>query len=85
MDNSLFGSISPPQFGFGRDGRLAVQRLFLHDAIINIPLILIPQSIDLCLINSSSLLLPYISLFNNHVSPGRPTHTLLFIPFANTL
>jgi cytochrome b pre-mRNA-processing protein 6 len=85
MDNSLFGVISPPQFGFGGDSRLAVQRLFLHDAIINIPLILIPQSIDFCLIKSPSLIFLYISLSNNHVSPGRPTNNSSSIPFADIL
>jgi cytochrome b pre-mRNA-processing protein 6 len=85
MDNSLFGVISPPQFGFGGDSRLAVQRLFLHDATINILLILIPQSIDFCLIKSPSLIFLYISLSNNHVSPGRPTNTSSSIPFADIL
>jgi hypothetical protein len=75
---------SPPQFGFGGDSRLAVQRLFLHDAIINLPLILLLQSIDLCPIKSSLLLLFYISLSNKHVSPGRPTHTEPSLPSANT-
>jgi hypothetical protein len=85
MDNSLFGVISPPQFGFGEDSRLAVQRLFLHDATINILLILIPQSIDFCLIRFPSLIFLYISLSNNHVSPGRPTNTSSSIPFADIL
>jgi hypothetical protein len=85
MDNSLFGVISPPQFGFGGDSRLAVQRLFLHDATINILLILIPQSIDFCLIKSPSLIFLYISLSNNHVSPGRPTNNSSSIPFADIL
>jgi cytochrome b pre-mRNA-processing protein 6 len=85
MDNSLFGFNSPPQFGFGGDSRLAVQRLFLHDATINILLILIPQSIDFCLIKSPSLIFLYISLSNNHVSPGRPTNNSSSIPFADIL